>query len=92
MDTKCHRPVVELNQVQFTWPGNESATLEIPSLTIQQGEHLFIKGPSGCGKSTLLGLLTGINTATSGQVAGLGETLTQRSGSRQETISPNPSG
>ena len=89
MDTKCHRPVVELNQVQFTWPGNESATLEIPSLTIQQGEHLFIKGPSGCGKSTLLGLLTGINTATSGQVAVLGENLTQMSGSRRDKFRAN---
>ncbi|MDC5841042.1 ABC transporter ATP-binding protein [Vibrio europaeus] len=81
--------VVELEQVSFTWPGNEHPTLDIPSLTIKRGEHLFIKGPSGCGKSTLLGLLTGINTATSGQVAVLGENLTQMSGSRRDKFRAN---
>jgi len=89
MDNRCQQSVVELNQVKFTWPGNETATLEIPSLTIQHGEHLFIKGPSGCGKSTLLGLLTGINTATSGQVSVLGENLSDMSGSQRDKFRAN---
>ncbi|MEF1289469.1 ABC transporter ATP-binding protein [Vibrio sp. M260118] len=89
MDNRCQQSVVELNQVKFTWPGNETATLEIPSLTIQHGEHLFIKGPSGCGKSTLLGLLTGINTATSGQVSVLGENLSDISGSKRDKFRAN---
>lgn len=84
MDNLSHQPVVELNQVQFTWPGNQTATLNIPSLSIKRGEHLFIKGPSGCGKSTLLGLLTGINSATSGQVYVLGKDLSSMSGSHRD--------
>ncbi|MEZ8101947.1 ABC transporter ATP-binding protein [Vibrio bivalvicida] len=89
MDNKCHQSVVELNQVTFTWSGNDNPTLEIPSLAIQRGEHLFIKGPSGCGKSTLLGLLTGINTATSGQVTVLGENLSEMSGSQRDKFRAN---
>ncbi|WP_394127961.1 ABC transporter ATP-binding protein [Vibrio hepatarius] len=84
-----HSSVVELTQVTFTWLGNDAPTLDIPSLIVTHGEHLFIKGPSGCGKSTLLGLLTGINTATSGQVSLLGEELTKMSGSQRDKFRAN---
>lgn len=67
--------VVELTDVRFQWPGATQPTLAIPSLTVRQGEHVFIKGPSGCGKSTLLGLLTGIHAPTSGQINILGQGL-----------------
>lgn len=76
--------VVELDQVTFTWPGNQTPTLDIKQLHITKGEHLFIKGPSGCGKSTLLGLLTGINTTSSGQLRVLGQDLNQMKGSQRD--------
>ncbi|MCC2525134.1 ABC transporter ATP-binding protein [Vibrio coralliilyticus] len=76
--------VVELEQVAFTWPGNQTPTLDIKQLHITKGEHLFIKGPSGCGKSTLLGLLTGINTTSSGQLRVLGQDLNQMKGSQRD--------
>ncbi|KFI11922.1 ABC transporter ATP-binding protein [Vibrio coralliilyticus] len=76
--------VVELEQVTFTWPGNQNPTLDIKQLHITKGEHLFIKGPSGCGKSTLLGLLTGINTTSSGQLRVLGQDLNQMKGSQRD--------
>lgn len=69
--------VIALEQVLFQWPDSTTPTLEIDQLTVAAREHLFIKGPSGCGKSTLLSLLTGINTATSGQVRMLGQDLAQ---------------
>lgn len=84
MATKEAHPVVELNQVSYTWPGNSEPTLVIPSLTVNRGEHLFIKGPSGCGKSTLLGLLTGINSTSNGQVRVLGHELSALSGSARD--------
>jgi len=84
-----HSSVVELTQVQFTWPGNDSPTLDIPSLVVNRGEHLFIKGPSGCGKSTLLGLLTGINTTTHGQVNVLSQELSAMSGSQRDKFRAN---
>ncbi|UUM30877.1 ABC transporter ATP-binding protein [Vibrio japonicus] len=84
MDTNNPPPVIELSQVAFTWPGNDSPTLAIPHLQFQQGEHLFVKGPSGCGKSTLLSLLTGINTATEGKVKVLNQSLSDLSGSNRD--------
>lgn len=84
MDNKCHPSVVDLKEVTFNWPGNNAPTLDIPSLQVQQGEHMFIKGPSGCGKSTLLGLLTGINSATSGKVSVLGHHLSEMSGAKRD--------
>lgn len=76
------RAVIELNNVHFRWPSSSEPTLVIDSLTINQGEHAFIKGPSGCGKSTLLSLLTGINQANQGQVTVLDTQLSDLS-SRQ---------
>ncbi|MDN3608326.1 ABC transporter ATP-binding protein [Vibrio ostreicida] len=76
--------VVEMSQVSFTWPGSAEPTLKINELKIDQGEHVFIKGPSGCGKSTLLGLLTGINTISSGQLCVLGQNLSQMKGSHRD--------
>lgn len=84
MDSQHNLPVVELDHVTFTWPGNEEPTLDIRSLSVNTGEHLFIKGPSGCGKSTLLGLLTGIHTATQGKVSVLGQALSAMTGSQRD--------
>lgn len=78
------QPVVALSNVTYTWQGNTTPTLEISELTINRGEHLFIKGPSGCGKSTLLGLLTGINQATSGKISVLDHDLSTLSGSQRD--------
>jgi len=38
------------------------------SLSVGEGEFVSILGPSGCGKSTILRLLSGLDSATSGQV------------------------
>lgn len=67
--------VVKLRNIRFSWKPELAPTLLLPSLDIKLKEHLFIKGPSGCGKSTLLGLLTGINTAQSGEVSILNTNL-----------------
>ncbi|EGA71760.1 ABC transporter, ATP-binding protein [Vibrio sinaloensis DSM 21326] len=84
METINDSAIIRLEQVSFTWPGSDNPTLDIPHLTIKQGEHLFIKGPSGCGKSTLLSLLTGINTTNQGTIEVLGHDLNQLSGSRRD--------
>ncbi|WP_047047695.1 ABC transporter ATP-binding protein [Vibrio mexicanus] len=72
VNTTDRTPVVKITDLSFRWPNAKEDILQIPSLVIEQGEHIFIKGPSGCGKSTLLGLLTGINQAQSGSVEILG--------------------
>jgi multiple sugar transport system ATP-binding protein len=37
-------------------------------LEARQGEFLVLLGPSGCGKSTLLGIISGLETASSGDI------------------------
>lgn len=81
--------VIELQQVRFVWPGNDTPTLNIPELKVNQGEHLFIKGPSGCGKSTLLSLLTGINTPSEGSLKVLDKQLSALSGSQRDKFRAN---
>ncbi|MFQ2223434.1 ABC transporter ATP-binding protein [Aeromonas enteropelogenes] len=71
--------VVEIRDLAFAWPGHE-AVLDLPALTITEGERVFIKGPSGSGKSTLLGLLAGIQTANHGTLEVLGQPLARLSG------------
>ena len=66
---------IELDQVVYRWPGQAEACLDIPALTIDAGERVFLYGPSGSGKSTLLGLLGGVNVAQSGRVSVLGREL-----------------
>jgi NitT/TauT family transport system ATP-binding protein len=44
------------------------------SLTVQRGEFVCIVGASGCGKSTLLSIVSGLDPASSGDVAVSGRT------------------
>ena len=48
--------------------GKTPAVLDQIDLTIDKGEFVSIIGPSGCGKSTLLKLVSGLTTASAGQV------------------------
>ncbi|QIF43226.1 ABC transporter ATP-binding protein [Aeromonas veronii] len=73
------KAVVEIRDLAFAWPGGD-AVLDLPALTIREGERVFIKGPSGSGKSTLLGLLAGIQTANHGTLEVLGQPLARLSG------------
>lgn len=73
------KAVVEIRDLAFAWPGGD-AVLDLPALTIREGERVFIKGPSGSGKSTLLGLLAGIQTANHGTLEVQGQPLARLSG------------
>ena len=53
--------IVELAQLRYRWKGQSTDILNIPELTIAQGEHVFLRGESGSGKTTLLNLLAGIS-------------------------------
>lgn len=67
--------VIELEKLKFRWPKQPSDTVSIAELSIQRGEHLFIRGASGSGKTTLLNLLAGILTPTHGTLQVLGQNL-----------------
>ncbi|WP_150274870.1 ABC transporter ATP-binding protein [Paenibacillus tepidiphilus] len=50
---------LNVEQLKFTYEGNDSFALDGISFSVSKGEHLAIVGESGSGKSTLAKLLTG---------------------------------
>ena len=68
-------PIIEIRDLQFTWRGQQTSTLDIARLTVDPGERIFIHGPSGSGKSTLLGLLGGVLVPQRGTISVLGSDL-----------------
>lgn len=55
--------------------GREVVAIRDFTINIRPGEFVSLVGPSGCGKSTFLRILTGLETATSGEVRLDGETI-----------------
>ena len=58
--------------------------LDIPTLSVERGERVFLFGPSGSGKTTLLGILAGVLRADAGSVRVLGQDLGALSGARRD--------
>lgn len=74
---------IQLKDVHFAYPETpDNDILHIANWSLSTGEQVFVHGPSGGGKSTLLNLLSGMLTATSGEVNVLGERL-ETMGARQ---------
>ena len=60
--------MVILNGVKMHYPGSKVDVLQDASMTIEDGEFVFLVGPSGAGKSTIIKLLTGEVRANSGKI------------------------
>ena len=54
------KPIVELKDVTFTYPGSETPVLKNVNLTINPGEFTAIIGGNGSGKSTLCKTFNGL--------------------------------
>jgi putative ABC transport system ATP-binding protein len=76
--------IIELQGVEFKYPGSSMPTLKIPKLSIQKDERIFLFGPSGSGKSTLLEILSGVLAPQSGQVRILDNDLVGMSSSQRD--------
>lgn len=61
-------PMIEFDNVSFSYPGGEAPVLDGLSFTIEPGEVVALVGANGSGKSTLMKLLIGAYTPTSGRV------------------------
>jgi putative ABC transport system ATP-binding protein len=59
--------MIQLSDISFAYD-TDAFTLNVPELSIAEGEHVAIVGPSGSGKTTLLNLIAGILVPTSGSV------------------------
>lgn len=66
---------IELKNVSFTYPGNDSPTLENVSLTIKPKEKIALVGYNGAGKTTLTNLLLRLYDVTDGEILIGGENI-----------------
>ncbi len=80
---------VQLRGVRFTWPNRAGFTLDIPELTVAQGERLLILGKSGTGKTTLLNLVCGIAVPEHGTVNVDGTALSKLRGPSRDRFRAN---
>ncbi|WP_370283754.1 ABC transporter ATP-binding protein [Pseudooceanicola sp.] len=71
-------PVLSLTDARLALDGNAGRVeiLHGISLDVARGETLGLVGPSGSGKSSLLMLMGGLERATGGRIAALGQDLT----------------
>jgi ATP-binding cassette, subfamily B, bacterial len=59
---------IKVENLSFTYPGNNVATIDNISFEIKKGETVAIVGPNGAGKSTLVRLLCRLYEADSGKI------------------------
>ncbi len=67
--------MIEVNNLQFTYPGNSEETIKGLNFTINQGEIFGFLGPSGAGKSTTQKIMIGILKSYEGSVKIMGKEL-----------------
>jgi zinc transport system ATP-binding protein len=65
-------PVVELQDVDFAYPGGPPVLRDV-TLRVEQGEFLAVAGPNGGGKTTLLRIVLGLERPQAGTARLFGE-------------------
>ena len=78
--TASGRPMIALENVTKTYPGQASPAVEDLTLEVAQGEIVMLIGPSGCGKTTTLKMMNRLIEPTSGRIVLDGEDVTAVNG------------
>lgn len=78
--------LLEIDSMDFTWPGDERPVLDLPAFGLDATEKVFVYGPSGSGKSTLLALIGGLMVPDHGTIRFRGETLERLSGPARDRL------
>lgn len=76
---------LRLTDFSYAWPG-QPALFHVASLSLPQGQHLFIQGPSGCGKSTFLSLIAGVQSVQSGECMVLEKSMASLSPTQRDRL------
>ncbi|KGA11116.1 MAG: hypothetical protein GM48_0075 [actinobacterium acIB-AMD-7] len=67
------RPLVQVSNVTYFYPGSKKPALTNVSLDLPEGSLVAIIGPSGAGKTTLVDLILGLLSPSSGSIKISGE-------------------
>ena len=59
---------IEFNNVSFTYPASDTATIKNMSFKVNKGENIAIVGENGAGKTTAIKLLCGLYYPTEGDI------------------------
>lgn len=66
---------IRVNNISFTYPGNNTHTIKDVSFNIRKGEVIAVVGPNGAGKTTLVRLLCRLYDPDSGSISIDGKNL-----------------
>ena len=70
-------PMIRLQQLTKTFPGQGKPAVEQLDMDIPAGEIVILVGPSGCGKTTTMRLINRLIEPTSGRIILEGEDVTK---------------
>lgn len=68
-------PIIELQDVYYSYPGTQQSALRGLSLRVPQGKKCVVLGQNGCGKSTLFLLANGLYQPQQGSIYWRGQPL-----------------
>lgn len=69
--------VIELQEISFTYPDEETPVFTGLSLAVPEGQSLILKGDNGSGKTTLFRILNGLSFPDAGSYRFRGEEITE---------------
>jgi putative ABC transport system ATP-binding protein len=70
-------PLLEIQNLAFSWPGAASPVFEHLDLTVREGAFILVRGASGAGKSTLLRLCCRLNQPQEGMILFRGRNIVE---------------
>jgi len=79
--------MIETKNISHIYANSEP--INLPDISLNQGEESLVLGKSGCGKSTLLHILGGLLVATKGELIIGGQIVNDLSGSTLDTFRGN---
>ena len=81
--------IVQVDDVQFSWPTSSQPVLSIDKLYVERGERVFLQGPSGSGKTTLLSLIAAVLSPQKGNITVDGVVLNTLRGGQKDQFRVN---
>ena len=85
-------PIIAVEHVFFTYPGQTSPVIDDLSLNIARGETVALMGHNGAGKTTLARLLCALERPDDGSITVAGVPVALARGNRSDTVRERRSG